>query len=233
MARSSVFDPIVVEAVVTTEKVRELIERRSESAKLDYKESYQPSHRVSVVRFVKHVIAMANTSGGYLVIGVADDGTVKGLKATQTAAIDEATLRAQVTSFCDVTIPLSLQKDVTYQSAKLAIVTVLPVPDRVTVTTRDGTVPGKGSANLFRAGDVLVRHGSASERWNQADAEWITDRIVKARREQWLRDFVADFQALQRLAGTAAPIPVDRSIFERSPEEFQQTVVDLLRAKNG
>ena len=40
MARTAVFDPIVVEPKLTPEKVRELVERRMESAKLDYKQDY-------------------------------------------------------------------------------------------------------------------------------------------------------------------------------------------------
>lgn len=224
------FDPIVVEPTLTTEKVSELFQRRSESAKLDYKSAYDPSDSSQKVKLAKHVMAMANTFGGYVIIGVDDDGRRNGLSKTDIDAIDEATVRAQIAGYASVPIPLFVAKPIEHDGLSFAIITILPVTNTLVVAVADGNIPGE---TLFRKGEVLVRHGSASVRWNQKDAEFMLQRIVNARKEEWLREFGHDLARLVRLSSVADVPEVDEKAYELSPEDFQKLGIRLMRRSNG
>jgi predicted HTH transcriptional regulator len=146
MARAAVFDPIVVEPRLTPEKVRELVERRVESARLDYKLTYLASEAENRFRLIKHVLAMANAAGGYIVIGVTNEGSPVGLAADVLAELDEAKVRAQVATASSVPIPLFVNTGIRYVGSSLAIVTVRPATDRLIVTEIDGQYTKNGKA---------------------------------------------------------------------------------------
>jgi hypothetical protein len=49
--------------------------------------------------------------------------------------------------------------------------------------------PDGKQAQDFRVGDVFVRRGSSSVRWNPEEADVVLDRAMAARKEQRLRAF--------------------------------------------
>jgi len=187
MVASAEFDPIVVEAQLTEQKVGELLGRKRESAKLDYKSDYDPEQRRDVVELTKDIVAMANTAGGYLVIGMGDAGEAIGLPVESVAKLDEAKIRAQVHAYIGTPIELFLDKTIIQNGTRYPIITVLRSPRSPVVFQKDGQYSvGSHSKTktVFRAGDVFVRHGSASERWNQEDVRVIYARVVEREKEQ-------------------------------------------------
>lgn len=230
MAETALFDPVVVEPELSPLKVRELLTLGRESAKLDFKRGYDPSSTAEKVEIVKDLVAMANTAGGYIVVGVADDGTLIGLSHADSQVIDEATVRAQVAGYTAASIPLFVDNKVEDDGKRYVVITVLPVAGTIAVMETVGNRPGKGAA--FRAGDVLVRHGSASEVWNQADVDFLLRRALEHRKELWLGELRRDLGRLFPLSsGEAAPITA--AVFDESAEDFQGTVVELMRRADG
>lgn len=230
MASTAEFDPVVVEPKLTLEKIKEILERGMESAKLDYKSDYDPSSTTHRVRLVKHVLAMGNTAGGYIVVGVDDDGTRKGLSPPALEKIDEATVRAQVSGFTPARIPIFVDTTLEYGGMHFAVVTVLPLRDTLAIPNSDGHCP---EGPLFRKGDVLVRHGSASERWTQADADYLLRRISQAKKDDWVREFGADLRRLIVQEAGSTPPTVDATLYRLAPEDFQKLVIRLLRTPRG
>lgn len=231
MAETALFDSVVVEPDLTPQKIAELLGRGRESAKLDYKLTYDPSDTTARVELAKDVMAMSNTAGGYLVIGVSDDRTAEGLTEAAAGSIDEATIRAQVAGYTSARIPIFVDNGVVHEKVRFAVITVLPVRSTLVVVETVGN--RRDGRAVFRPGDVLVRHGSASERWNQADVDFLLRRVVEHRKEEWLRDFGDD---LRKLIGTATPPSlgvVTEAAYESSPEDFQELVLSLLRRVNG
>lgn len=222
-------DPVVVEPQLTPEKIEELLTRGRESAKLDYKESFDPSDSCHRFQLTKHIVAMANTVGGYIVIGVEDDGTPVGLAPAEANRIDEATIRSQVSGSIVPSISIFVDSNVDWNGIRFVIITVLPHKERILVLTSDGQCHDGGRQyHVFREGDVFVRHGSASERWNQEDADFLLDRASLRQKEEWREEFREDFQAVLGL--TARSSDVGPSAFGLSPEEFRQLILRLLRA---
>lgn len=231
MVRTAEYDPIVVEPAITPQKIEELLNRGMESAKLDYKEQYEPGHACDRFRLTKHVAAMANSAGGYIVIGVTDDGRAVGVSDTDARAMDEAVIRSQIAGSVNASITLYVQNDVEWNGLQFVIVTVLPHKSTVVVLDSDGQChDGDRHLHVFRRGDVLVRHGSASERWTQDDADYLTERIALRRKDRWLREFTEDFgRVIQLLGGQVALETIGPEAYELSDREFRDLVVRLLR----
>jgi hypothetical protein len=80
----------------------------------------------------------------------------------------------------------------------------------------------------FRAGDVFVRHGSSSERWNQSDVQAIYARVVERERERWLREAVPELRRAFSAVlpdGGAAALPMDAgALVVQDAETFEQTI---------
>lgn len=228
MAHPAEHDPVVVEPSLTSEKVEELLTRGRESAKLDYKSMFDPSDSCHRFQLTKHIVAMANTVGGYIVIGVDDDGTPVGLDAGEANRIDEATVRSQVSGSITPSLSIFVDSSVEWNGDRFAIVTVLPHKERILVFESDGQChDGQRQYHVFREGEVVVRHGSASERWNQEDADFLLDRASLRQKEQWREEFREDFQAI--FGSTLNSNDVGPTAFGDSPTEFRQRVLGLLR----
>ena len=233
MVASAAYDPIIVEPNLTLERFAELIYRRRESAKLDYKAGYTGSQEERV-ELTKDLVAMANTAGGYIVVGIENDGKPCGLTSAQLAALDEAKLRGQVVSYLGTSIDMFVDAPVTFDGLQYGVVTVLRSALSPLVFVKDGqySTP-KGLRQVFRSGDVFVRHGSASERWNQNDVQVLLARAVERERERWLREVLPDVRQLMAALLGDRPVqaaPVDaRTHLHEDAETFERTLRDLFR----
>jgi hypothetical protein len=227
---------IVVEPTATREKLSELLAEGSETAELDYKATIDLNSAAGTVAVAKDIAAMsASPNGGYLVIGSDDHGQpATSLDDVQSRLLDEATLRSKMLNY--MSEPLHLVVGIhEVNEHRYALIFVGPRPDGFAVMERDGDYSeGSGrQRQAFRAGDVFVRHGTASEKWRQADAAAIIDRIMEGRKEAWRRDTRDDFLALvgpglaaQRLAKG----PAQALDWRLDEPTFEATVVELLRA---
>jgi predicted HTH transcriptional regulator len=234
MVASAEFDPIVVEPRLTGQKIDELLTRKRESAKLDYKREWDPQRNREVLELTKDLVSMANTAGGYVVIGMGDGGEEVGLSVAQLDKLDEATLRAQVQSFIGTPLELFLDRTIVRESKRYAVVTVLKCPRSPVVFEKIGqyTDPGPGNKQtiVFREGDVFVRHGSASERWNQEDVRTIYARVVEREKERWLADVLPDVRKLIQGAGTGAPpAPSPQELLRSDAETFERLLRRVVR----
>ena len=234
MVASAEYDPIIVDATLSPERARELIHRRRESTKLDYKQSYSGTTR-DKVEVTKDLVAMANTAGGYIVFGVNDAGERTGLDEAALPALDEARLRAQVQSYLSAGLDLFVDSSIVLEDRHFAIVTVLRSARSPLVFSSLGTYAneenGGKQTTVFRPGDVFVRRGSASQRWDQEDVQAIYARVVERERERWLAEVLPD---IQRLIGMASPAPASsrapREILLEPEDVFERSVRSMLRS---
>lgn len=160
----------VVEPTAGDEKLRQLLAEGHESPSLDYKSTVDLSAHHDVVELVKDLAAMrAEALGGYIVVGAADDGTpTDGLSDDRKAALfDEAALRGKVGKY--LSEPLQLLAGVhVVDGHRYACVFVGSTERGFEVLRLEGTHEKK---TVFQAGDVFVRRGTASVRWNAVEAE--------------------------------------------------------------
>src|SRR5215831_2634437 len=92
---------VIVEPILTEEKLRSLLAEGHEQACLDYKRELNLGERQDIIEFAKDIAAMqSEVSGGYIVIGVDDHGKPTGTLTPALAKLfDEATLRPKLEKY--------------------------------------------------------------------------------------------------------------------------------------
>lgn len=227
---------VVVEPVVTEEKLRELLAEGAEQTVLDYKEVLNLSERRDLIEIAKDVAAMqAELSGGYLVIGADDHGNPTGrLSEDQIRGFDEATLRPKLQRYIPT---LTIHTAAHCLDGKwLVLLYVAPSADGCCVFQVEGTYQdGKRQVTIFRAGDVFVRHGTSSERWKQSDVVGVWQRAIASRKESWRGELRQELEA-QGAIGAAAQHVQQRSVsaftWQLDQTVFEAAVLEYLRAED-
>jgi hypothetical protein len=160
------------------EKLLELLGAQHESTRLDYKRTLDLSDRRSALELIKDIAAF-QAEGGYVVVGVDESGVPTGeLTEEQASLLDESRLRAKARRYFHEPLDLRTAAHIVKEK-RVTLIHVGPHPDGIAILVADGTVSG---AEVFRKGDVFVRHGTASERWEPADLARLKDRILQAAR---------------------------------------------------
>lgn len=232
-ATDAEFDPIIVKIPIDDDDLRYLLSFKGERPKLDFKSAYDDAAKKDTVGIVKDIVAMANTEGGYIVLGAGNDGRACGLAAKQADAVDDAKIASRLSSYLGASVEIHVSHH-TLDELALVVITV-PRARQLLVFEKDGQYANPAHAE-FRAGDVFVRHSSKSERWNQEDVRRITQRIVAREREVWLRTVLPDIQ--KALGLTAEAIRTSTALHQpqsvqavllQDEEHFASSLNDILR----
>lgn len=227
---------VVVEPVLTQEKLLALLAEGHEQPSLDYKKMLDLNERRDLIELTKDLAAMqAEIDGGYIVVGADDHGVVvQDLSDALSRLFDEATLRSKFKKY--VAEPFDLRTAVhKIQGANVALVYVGPGQEGWSIFTADGTYEDpKGSGRqttVFRVGEVFVRRGTASVRWQDADRVRLVRQIVQKKKEEWRADFRRELaemnisisaQAIERMPSSALSWRLDT-------KGFDELVVELIR----
>jgi hypothetical protein len=222
---------VVLQPLVTGEKLRELLAEETESELLDYKEMLDLSSTKDVVELSKDVAAM-QVEGGFIIVGADNNGRLTGrLADAQAKLFDEAKLRAKMLRYLPDNIRL-LSAVHEISGNKVVLIYVYANPDGFTVFHTEGAYDERGRTKcVFRRGDVYVRHGTASEPWNQNDISRIFARRMEQEKNAWLQahgeDIVnalrgSDVQQLAKATATTLTWQIDE-------ETFVSTIIEQLR----
>lgn len=164
----------------TRDSVRELLRQNTgEAANLDFKETWPADDKLA-----RHVLALGNSGGGCLVVGVAERAD-KTLDLVGLAALKD---KVDVTKKLYALVPDPLRKDIelhdfsydssdygALQGKRFQIVLVLPDPGHMPF------VAEKGNADA-RVGAVYVRRGTESVEASQAELQRIiNERLATGR----------------------------------------------------
>jgi hypothetical protein len=228
------FDPIIVKIPIDDDDVRYLLKFKGERPKLDYKSAYDDSEKRDAVEIVKDIVAMANTEGGFIVLGAENNGAIRGLSDDQAVAVDDAKIVSRLQNYLGTTLDIHVSHH-TLDAKKIAVVAVSRAIRVPLIFLKDGQY-GHPSREVFRVGDVFVRHSSKSERWNQEDVLRLTQRVVERERNIWLRTVLPDIHAAFGITaamfaehGGAAALPTAQAVLLQDAEQFTDVVKDILR----
>ena len=113
-------------------KWQELVYRGVESDELDYKaaQDWEELTKAGKAKFVRHLLAFANTRGGYLVVGVGEDASGypalrTGLTAKQCASFDPSKVGAFVNSHVEPPIKFTIERPL-IKGKRYAILSFIP-----------------------------------------------------------------------------------------------------------
>jgi len=223
-------DAIVVEPVVTAEKLASVLDVGCELPRLDFKQVVDLDEHSELVEFAKDVAAL-RSCGGYLVIGVNDEGELTGLGERLSAKFDEANLRQKVEKFLHPTSLIVARHNIDGKHVVLVYVPSHPLGFTVVKALGEYTKPGGGQKIVLRPGDVFVRRGTSSERWGEADVEALLGPRDAALRESHRAEFAAMVAAIQSGAQgqSIAAGPVQSLVWQLDQASFDGAAVELLR----
>lgn len=195
MSTDSLHSPVVLDGVVSDEKLSELLELGTEYPELDYKQCVDPREKRSVVELAVTVGSM-QVRGGYVVIGVDNSGSPSGgIDAVPEDLFDEAKLTPKLLRYLPE--PLQMRTNVLRRDDHLvAVLFIAPHPSGCAFFKADGQYENDGRPTVkFRAGEVFWRNGTRSERLNQQGFEEIMARRIEREKQHWF----SEHQELRRL----------------------------------
>jgi hypothetical protein len=226
---------VVVEPLVSEEKLRQLLDEQAESVSLDYKSACDLRDKGALVELAKDVAAM-EMHGGFIVIGADDRGQpVGGLQSGTTRLFDEAALRAKLRKWIPEPLDL-LTAHHEVAGSLMVMIYVGPNPQGLAIFQADGQyVDASGQQRTaFRKGDVFARHGTASEPWSQSDLRHVLERVVAATKEEWRRELAADFVRLG--AGSdarrLAMAPASALSWNLDAASFEAAIIEQIRTND-
>lgn len=160
-----------------------------ESAEVDFKESIDFDSSKDRCEIVKDIVAMANSGGGYLLIGVKDDGTLSVFDVTSVLNLDPAKITDQVRKYTGQHFSAFEIYEAQRNGKIIAIFgikgTSIPI-----VFTSPGTydIGENRQKTAFSIGTVYFRHGAKSEPGTSDDLRDALERELNRFREIWLGD---------------------------------------------
>jgi hypothetical protein len=171
----------------STERARSA---KRESKTVDFKERFDPDDAADWPELIKDFMAMANSGGGLIVVGVCDDGSPSGARVTAVLKLDPAKITDKIERYTGVQFADFEIHEVKRERKVVAAIEIGAVREAPIAFTRPGTyVPaGAGSKQktAFSKGTVYFRHGAKSEPATTADLRGFVERRVEEVRKVWL-----------------------------------------------
>ena len=179
--------PVVLDGVVSDEKLSELLALGTEYAELDFKATVDLTDTAQALELVRDVDGML-VRGGYMLIGIGPDAKPSGLldgNADLQTTFDEAQLVAKLRKW--IPEPVTLATRVTEREGhKVVLIYVAPHPQGCAILQRDGQFGG--NQLLFKAGDVFWRDGTSTVRMSQAGFEEVVAGRIEAAKSEWMEE---------------------------------------------
>jgi hypothetical protein len=206
--------PIVLDGIVSDEKLSELLALGTEYPELDFKGTLDLATKHDQVELAKDVGAM-QVRGGYIVVGAKSDGTLTGeLDGVNLSRFDEAMLTPMMLKWLPE--PLELRARATERDGhKVIVLYVGRHPSGCAIFRADG-IHGDEETVVFREGDVFWRDGTRSVRMSQQGLEEVIRCRIDSAKDAWMdeqRDIrrreQIEYEAASKGSGSLGPVNLD------------------------
>jgi len=161
---------------------------KRESRYVDFKGKLDLAEPGAWCEIVKDIVAMANSGGGVLLIGLDNSGAPTGCDPQPVLDVDNAVVTDQIQKYTGVHFDgFSISKE-RKKRHRIAAILVESVPIPI-VFIKPGTyaISNKKQKTAFSAGTVYFRHGAKSEPGNTNDLRKVIERQLEVIRQSWLR----------------------------------------------
>ena len=216
---------------MTDSDLREIVYRAVESDELDYKahQSWNAMSRGAKAKIVRHLVALANTKGGYIVIGVGEDAAgypavYTGLTDEECRSFDPTAVGNFVAECVEPPVDFTIERPV-IDGRRYAVFIVRPFAALPHVCSR-------GVENELRSGVFYIRTAAASSRpaYRAVEMHALIQRALRNQREmlgRMLRGLLYENRIEFSNPGTTL-IPVAR-LLNAPPKTRNTKLVNLMR----
>jgi hypothetical protein len=222
---------VVIDGIVSDEKLAELLALQTEYPELDFKRTVDLQDTGSTIELAKDIGAM-QVLGGYIVVGVDDSGVPTGtLDAADLRAFDEASLTQKMLRY--LAGPLHLRTRVAELAGhRVVIIFIGPHPAGCAFFRAVGSYQRSGRDHTaFRESDVFFRDGTRSTRMTQAGFATVLARRVAAVKAEWFEE-QREVRRQEREtleATTEAHRPLGTVNLDMRPREMSLAALELIR----
>jgi hypothetical protein len=172
--------------MVTRDPLARALGATRQSKHVVFLAGFDPSSDVQWCELVRDLVAMANTDGGALVLGLDARGTAVGLDPATFHALDHASVTRRVSDLTGYGLPeLSLRRSEKEGKELLAMVverTPVPIPFVKSCVVGEGR-----RSSPVSPGAVFVRRGGKSVPATRDDLEALVERRMEEERAAWRR----------------------------------------------
>ena len=177
----------VLNATSMHQDILAAISRCTESESVEFKASLDPQSLAEWLEVVKDIVAVANSGGGFVVFGVADDGTFSTFDCSVLYSVDPAALTDKLNKYTGQQFHGFELVNLTMGAQPLFAIVVSGVSCPL-VFSKPGTydIGGGKQKTAFSSGTVYFRHGAKSEPGNSEDLRCFVERRVEEIRKSWM-----------------------------------------------
>jgi len=163
------------------------LEAKRESRAIEFKAEFDPGSNGPWCELLKDIVAMANSGGGVIAIGLSSGGRPSGADVSGVLALDPAEFCNKIHAYTGVHFSEFELAEASKDGHRLALL-VIENAESPIVFNRPGTYSvGDGKQKTaFSAGSVYFRHGAKSEPGNTADVAVALQRRLDKLRREWL-----------------------------------------------
>lgn len=160
-----------------------------ETDRIEYKSTFEPDDKVSRLKLVREVVAMANAGGGSIFLGAAEDGKRPGLVEKSVDALDAARLGDLLDEYTNpdrARFEVRTEKS-DHPDRSVVEVRIEASGDHPLVFTKEGrAVDASGDQVLvFARHSVYVRRATKAQPATRADIRAWIDRATQRERDDW------------------------------------------------
>lgn len=179
-----------------------------ESAKLDFKASFEI--KTDWCELIKDIVAMANSGGGVILIGVSDDGVPSKGDVSALLAVDLADVVNKIRAFTDVNFASLTIRGADCSGIQIAEITIEAAPTPLVFGKPGNYTDASGKPQCaFRQGMLYVRHGPKSEPATSDDLRSIINQKVEEHRRAMLSNLRQVIEAPANAVVTIAPPSIE------------------------
>lgn len=180
--------PVVLDGVLSDERIAELLALATEYPELDFKRTIDLNDKRQLLELVKDVAAM-QLCGGYILAGIGPDGRPTGdLDGHDLKLFDEARLVPRLLRWLPEPLRL-ITRIAEREGHRILLIYVERNPEGVVFIERDGTYEHAGEEKiLFRRGDAFCRDGTRTVRIGRQGFEEVIRGRVEAAKDAWMAE---------------------------------------------
>jgi len=200
------------------------LEARSESTRVDFKGTFDPTNKGEWLEVMKDIVALANTGGGVLLFGVDNDGKPTGLNCQPILDFDVARIGDKLHKYTGTHVSelVLFGCDCDGQRIGGLYVGSVDVPLVFITDGRYATADG-AERFAFRTGTTYFRHSAKSEPGTSDDLRHFLDRRIEVMRTSWVSGIR---QVVEAPAGTEFRVVASGAIEESNDERKVRLITE-------
>jgi hypothetical protein len=160
-----------------------------EGTHIDFKSKIEWSNDGELLELIKDIIAIANSGGGCILIGINDDGTINNEFPNDIHAIDNSVIVNKIKKYTNIEFD-GFEIESVDRNGNSVFCIIVHSSKRPIVFEKPGTYPHPSDPTkqktAFGQGTLYFRHGAKSETSNNNDIIDYVDKELERIKDSWL-----------------------------------------------